>query len=95
MKHSIIKGSIRAVLTGLLLFAIQSFLFAQEKAIEVNEAKIGNWFEQNWKWIVGGVVLVLIIALFSGGGSRRRTTTVVRKDDLGNVKSVTTTEVTD
>ena len=95
MKHSIIKQSIRVVFTGLLLLAIQTFIFAQEKAIEVNEAEIGNWFERNWKWVVGGVVLVLVIAMFSGGGSRRRTTTVVRKDDLGNVKSVTTTEVTD
>ncbi|MET0462208.1 MAG: hypothetical protein ABW007_03610 [Chitinophagaceae bacterium] len=95
MKQSTITRSIRVIFTGLLLFAIQTFLFAQEKAIEVNEAEIGNWFERNWKWVVGGVVLVLVIALFSGGGSRRRTTTVVRKDDLGNVKSVTTTEVSD
>ncbi|MCG2612877.1 hypothetical protein LZZ85_01250 [Terrimonas sp. NA20] len=95
MKHSTIMRSIRVIFTGLLLFAIQTFLFAQEKAIEVNEAQIGNWFERNWKWVVGGVVLVILIGLFSGGGSRRRTTTVVRKDDLGNVKSVTTTEVSD
>jgi hypothetical protein len=97
MKQSTIMRSIRVVFTGLLLFAIQTFLFAQEKAInvDVNEAEIGNWFERNWKWVVGGVVLLLIIVLFGGGGSRRRTTTVVRKDDLGNVKSVTTTEVTD
>lgn len=97
MKQSTIKRSIRVVFTGLLLFAIQTILFAQEKAIDVNvnEAEIGNWFERNWKWVVGGVVLVLIIALFSGSSARRKTTTVVRKDDLGNVKSVTTTEVTD
>ena len=95
MKQSIFTRSIRVVFTGLLLFAIQTFLFAQEKAIEVNEAEIGSWFERNWKWVVGGVVLLLIIVLFSGSSSRRKTTTVVRKDDLGNVKSVTTTEVSD
>ncbi len=96
MKQSTIKLGVRVIFTGLLLFAIQTFLFAQDKAIEVNEAVVGNWFERNWKWVVGGVLLVLVIALFSGSSSsRRRTTTVVRKDDLGNVKSVTTTEVTD
>lgn len=87
---------VRVIFTGLLLFAIQTFLFAQDKAIEVDEAQIGNWFERNWKWVVGGVVLLLVIILFgSSSSSRRKTTTVVRKDDLGNVKSVTTTEVTD
>lgn len=85
----------RIIFTGLLLFAIQTLLYAQDKAIEVNEAQIGNWFERNWKWVVGGVVLLLVIILFSSSSSRRKTTTVVRKDDLGNVKSVTTTEVND
>jgi len=96
MKRSTISRSLRILFTGLLLFAIQSFLFAQDKAIEVNEEQIGSWFERNWKWVVGGAVLLLLIILFSSGGrSRRRTTTVVRKDELGNVKSVTTTEVAD
>ncbi|RYG41988.1 MAG: hypothetical protein EOO01_23960 [Chitinophagaceae bacterium] len=96
MKHSTIARGTRILFTGLLLLAIQTFLFAQDKAIEVNEAQIGNWFERNWKWVVGGVVLLLLIVLFSGGSSsKRKTTTVVRKDDLGNVKSVTTTEVSD
>lgn len=95
MKHSTITRGIRVVFTGLLLFAIQTFLFAQDKAIEVNEAQIGNWFERNWKWVVGGVVLLLIIVFAGGRSARRKTTTVVRKDDYGNVKSVTTTEVTD
>lgn len=87
--------SARVVFTGVLLLAIQTFLFAQDKAIEVNETEIGNWFERNWKWVLGGVILLILIVLFSGSSSRRKTTTVVRKDDLGNVKSVTTTEVTD
>ena len=96
MKQTTIMRGARIVFTGFLLLAIQTFLFAQDKAIEVNEAEIGNWFERNWKWIVGGVVLLLVIVLFSGSSSsRRKTTTVVRKDDLGNVKSVTTTEVND
>lgn len=95
MKQSVIIRSLRIVFTGLLLFTMQTLVFAQNAPIEVNEAEIGSWFERNWKWVVGGVVLILLIALFSGSSSRRKTTTVIRKDDLGNVKSVTTTEVSD
>lgn len=92
MKQSNIIWGIRFAFTGLLLTAMQGLVYAQEKAIEINEAEVGSWFERNWKWVAGGVILLLLIVLFSGSSTRRKTTTVVRKDDFGNVKSVTTTE---
>ena len=80
---------------ALMLFLLTPFmtLLAQQD-VKINGQNVGSWFERNWMWVVGGVLVLLIITFASrGGNAKKRTTTTVLKDDLGNVKSVTTTEV--
>jgi len=67
-------------------------VFAQEN-LRPTTNDLKYWFTQNWQWVIGGaLVLLLLIVALSGRKANRKTTTVV-KDDRGNVKSVTTTEV--
>ena len=75
----------------LLLLAPFMTLIAQQD-VKINGREVGSWFDRNWIW-VAGVVLILLIAALVGRGSKRRKVTTVMKDDMGNVKSVTTTEV--
>ena len=83
-----------SLITTILLFLlIQVPALAQDK-VTINEAEVSSWFARNWMWVAGGVVLLLLIVLFGRGSSRRKTTTVV-KDQYGDVRSVTTTEVKD
>jgi len=78
-------------LTSLFLFSLNIMAIAQEK-IEIDKQEVGNWFARNWIWITTGVFVLLIIIVLSSGNKERRKTTTVLKDDLGNVKRVTTTE---
>mgnify|MGYP005812097283 CR=1 FL=1 len=80
----------RALSASFILFALHLQVQAQDNTI--TEQEVGSWFERNWMWVTGAIVLLLLIVLFSGGRRRSKTTTVV-KDDFGNVKSVSTTEV--
>ncbi len=80
-----------AFFTLAYLLACRLPVLAQEK-VEINGQDVGSWFSRNWMWVTGVVVLLLLIILFSGGKRKRKTTTIV-KDDYGNVKSVSTTEV--
>jgi len=75
----------------LLLLAPFMTLIAQQD-VKINGREVGSWFDRNWIW-VAGVVLILLVAALAGRGSKRRKVTTVLKDDMGNVKSVTTTEV--
>jgi hypothetical protein len=79
---------------GAILFTLLLALRAgaQDK-VQVNEETISAWFARNWMWVAAGVILLILIALFSRGSSSRRKTTTIVKDDVGNVRSVTTTEV--
>ena len=81
------------ILFSILLLTVQLSALAQDN-IKVTEAEVSSWFSRNWMWVVAGVILLLLIVIFSRGGSRRKTTTVV-KDQYGDVRSVTTTEVKD
>lgn len=91
MKQLIRSNPFKAIGTFILLTFLQLKTYAQDAVdVDINEEKVGSWFERNWMWVVGAVLLIILIAAFSGGSSRR-TTTVVR-DDLGNTKRVTTTE---
>ena len=74
------------------LLAINLAVFAQDNLKQTNN-DIKYWFTQNWQWVIGGaLVLILIIVALSGRKANRKTTTIV-KDDRGNVKSVTSTEI--
>lgn len=77
----------------MILFLILPFvtLIAQSD-VKINSTEVGSWFQRNWMWVAAGALILLIIA-FSGRGSSKRKTTTIVKDDRGNVKSVTTTEV--
>jgi formate-dependent nitrite reductase membrane component NrfD len=72
---------------------IQVVAFGQDNA-NVSKEEVGNWFQQNWMWVAGGVLLLIIILLFASGSKKNkiRSTTVV-KDQYGTTKRVTTTEV--
>lgn len=74
------------------IFSGQDIVFAQDSVVTVNKAEVSSWFSRNWIWITAAVVVLIIIIAASGGRTSTRTTTVVR-DDLGNTKRVTTTEI--
>jgi len=96
MKKLIIESRLQYSI-AFILFLLTPFitLFAQQD-VKVNGQDVGSWFERNWMWVAGGALVLLIIAFAGrGGNNKKRTTTTVLKDDLGNVKSVTTTEVKD
>jgi hypothetical protein len=78
----------------LILLLVTPFmtLIAQQD-VKINGADVGSWFDRNWMWVAGAVLILLIIAFAGRGSRKRKTVTTVMKDDMGNVKSVTTTEV--
>jgi hypothetical protein len=87
------KGKV-LLLSGIMLMFC-SIAFAQEK-VEVNGNDIGDWFKEHWMWVAGGVILLLLIIIASSGSSSRRSKqTTITRDNSGNVKKVTTTEVED
>jgi len=81
----------KAFIALLILSSLQQVL-AQDK-VEVNGHDVGSWFSNHWMWIAGGIVLLVLILLMGSGNSSTKTkSTTVIKDDMGNVKSITTTE---
>jgi hypothetical protein len=55
---------------------ISSFLFAQDKATDINVdinkgGGGGNWYASPWIWIVGAAVFVLLLVALTRGGGRR------------------------
>lgn len=92
MKKIININSLRAFF-AMLVFSLLQLTATAQDAVKIDEEKVGNWFEQNWMWVVGGVILIILIALFSGGGRKNKSTsTTVVKDEYGNTKRVTTTQ---
>jgi hypothetical protein len=77
---------------ALLIFSSLQQVLAQDK-VEVNGHDVGSWFSNHWMWVAGAIVLLVIIVLMGSGSSSSKTkSTTVVKDDMGNVKSITTTE---
>lgn len=83
--------AIKALPLTICLLLVNAILFAQDKIV-IDKSEAESWFMRNWIWVALGA-LVLLILLFSGSSSRRKRTTTVVKDDYGNVRKVTTTEV--
>jgi len=81
----------RLALTSLFLFSLNMLAIAQDQVV-IDKQEVGSWFARNWIWVTTGVFVLLIIIVLSSGTRERRKTTTVVKDDLGNVKRVTTTE---
>jgi len=92
--NQFIRQVVKPLMLTLFLAFTNIVLFAQDKIV-IDKQEAESWLSRNWIWVALGV-LILLILLFSGSSSRRRrkTTTVV-KDDYGNVKQVTTTEIDD
>ena len=83
-------------LVGMITFLLTSMIVNAQDKINIDKGEIKTWFENNWMWVVGGLVVVfLLVAVFSrraaGRLGSRRTTTVI-KDEQGKTKSVVTTE---
>jgi hypothetical protein len=90
--NSPILSKIRYGLGSLSLMLLTLAASAQDK-IEIDQQEVGNWFQRNWMWVVGGaLLLIIIIALSSRGSSTTRRTKTVVRDELGNVRTTTTTE---
>jgi len=81
----------RLALTSLFLFSLNMLAIAQDQVV-IDKQEVGNWFQRNWIWVTTGVFVLLIIIVLSSGSKERRKSTTVLKDDLGNVKRITTTE---
>lgn len=92
MKKRIVSKGFRFIVAVTLLFLLPTIALWSQ-TVEINSEEVGSWFERNWMWVAGAGILLLILAFAGRGSSRKRTTTTIIKDDLGNVKSVTTTEV--
>lgn len=53
----------------------------------------GNWFSNNWIWVVGVIVFIILLFALIGGSSSSRRTTVVREDTgTGRVTRTTTVD---
>ena len=92
MKH---LNTLRLKSTALTVLAMFTSLlvFAQDKIV-IDKDQAESWLMRNWIWVALGV-LVLLILVFSGSSARRKRTTTIVKDDYGNTRQVTTTEVED
>jgi len=96
MKRLLIKQNLWFYAFSTIVFLLTSLVGNAQDNTNFDKQQIMLWFENNWMWVVGGIVLLFIIAL-SGRrsrritGGKRKTTTVVRDAD-GKTKSVTTTE---
>ena len=79
---------------ALILLLVTPFIsIIAQQDVKINGNDVGSWFDRNWMWVGGAILILLIIALAGRGNKKRKTITTVTKDDLGKVKSVTTTEV--
>ena len=81
-----------AVIASLLF----SFAVMAQDKIVIDKGEAESWLTRNWMWVAGAVLLIIILAAGSSSSRRRsRTTTTVTRDDVGNTRRVTTTEVDD
>ncbi len=96
-----ISGSLKLFYLTLMLTFIQVMTYAQESSggststtkVEIS-ADTGNWFANNWIWVVGVIVFIILLFALIGGGSSSRRTTVVR-EDMGPGRVTRTTTVDD
>jgi hypothetical protein len=87
------KLGVWIALASIFMIAFQIPVLAQD-SLPAASSRVASWMQRNWLWIAGAILLIILLAATSTSRSRiRKTTTTVEKDDLGNVKSVTTTKV--
>src|SRR4030095_12164448 len=86
------KIGIWLVIGSILMIAFQIPVIAQEP-LPAAGGRVASWMQRNWLWIAGAIILIVLLATMSSRPRVKKTTTTVEKDDLGNVRSVTTTKV--
>jgi hypothetical protein len=92
---------LKLICTVLTVTFFQAMSFAQESTggststtkVEIT-ADTGNWFSDNWIWVVGVIVFIILLFALMGSGGRSSRTTVVR-EDLGTGRVTKTTTVDD
>jgi len=91
---------LRLIFAVLVLTFTQTISFAQETSggststtkVEIT-ADTGNWFSNNWLWVVGVIVFIILLFALMGGSRSSRRTTVVREDaPAGRVTRTTTVD---
>lgn len=91
---------VRALTAMLVLTFLQVTTYAQETTgggttskteVEIT-ADTGNWFGDNWLWVVGVIVFIILLVALLGGGSRRRTTVIREDTGTGRVSRTTTVD---
>jgi uncharacterized membrane protein len=92
---------LRLIFAVLVLTLTQTITFAQETSgggttsttkVEIT-ADTGNWFGDNWLWVVGVIVFIILLFALMGGSRSSRRTTVVREDaPAGRVTRTTTVD---
>ncbi len=96
-----ISNSLKLFYLTVVLTFIQVLTYAQESSgggststtkVEIS-ANTGNWFSNNWIWVVGIIVFIILLFALIGGGSSRRTTVV--REDLDTGRTTRTTTVDD
>lgn len=90
MQQLVIKKMTRIV--GVFIFLLLALTMQAQNKIEIDKQQVSSWFEQNWIWVVAGMVLLFLLVSFSRRGGVKRKTTTIIKDEAGNIKKVTTTE---
>lgn len=100
MKQRGLKLNVKSFYTTCMLLFLQATAWAQDNlgsnTTETTKVEIttdaGNWFANNWMWLLGGLILlILLLSLAGGGSSYRRSRTVVREDPLTGTRTTTTT----
>ncbi|HEX6915797.1 MAG TPA: hypothetical protein VF145_11180 [Chitinophagaceae bacterium] len=93
---------VRTIFALMVLTVVQMSTYGQttggEGSTSTTEVEItadtGNWFTNNWIWVVGVIVfIILLFALIGSGGSSRRTTVI--REDAGTGRVTRTTTVDD
>ena len=75
----------KAYLTLLTVLA-NIYLFAQDKAVDVDVNKTtttttssSNWYASPWVWIVGAAIFILLLVALTSGGRDRSDRVIVKK----------------
>jgi hypothetical protein len=95
-----ITNHMKVIFAVLVCTFLQAVAIAQESSGSTSTTKVeitadtGNWFSDNWLWLVGVLVfIILLFALLGSGGSSRRTTVI--REDTGTGRVTRTTTVDD
>ncbi|MCE3283488.1 MAG: hypothetical protein K0Q66_2225 [Chitinophagaceae bacterium] len=94
-----VTNHVKAIFAVLVCTFLQAVAIAQESTGGTSTTKVeitadtGNWFSDNWLWLVGVLVFIILLFALLGSGRSSRRTTVVREDSgPGRVTKTTTVD---